>query len=117
MTGLAACRRGDRHNLHVSASTFRANEIEQPGNVNKDRCIRKTDFVKDQLRTVSAFDTSAMDRESGFACRLGVAYRLCRLASCHVAGLAQCGANFIPNAHEHTRANSIAREGAGEALG
>jgi hypothetical protein len=81
MTGLAACRREDRHNLHVSASAFRANEIEQPGNVNEDRCIRKTDFVKGQLSPMAAFNAPAMDRETGFACRSGVADRLGWLAA------------------------------------
>src|SRR3954449_2318472 len=95
MTGLAACRREDRHNLHVSASAFRANEIEQPGNVNEDLCIRKTDFVKGQLSPMAAFNAPAMDRETGFACRSGVADRLGWLAACHVAGLAQSGAHFI----------------------
>jgi hypothetical protein len=51
MTGLAACRREDRHNLHVSASAFRTDKIEQPGNVNEYRFIGELDLIEGQLRT------------------------------------------------------------------
>src|SRR3954454_10536767 len=114
MARLAACRREDRHNLHVPASALRANEIEQPGNVNEYCFIRQADFIKGQLCPMAAFDAPAMDRETGFACRSGFGYRLRWLAGCHVAGLAQCGGISSANAHEHARAKSAAREGAGQ---
>ena len=81
MAGLAACRREDRHNLHVPASAFRANEIEQPGNVNEYCFIRQADFVKGQLSPMAAFNAPAMNREAGFARRSGIGYRLCWLAA------------------------------------
>src|SRR3954471_17541621 len=69
MTGLAACRREDRHNLHVSASAFRTDKIEQPGNVNEYCFIGELDLIEGQLRTMAAFDAPAMNREPGFARR------------------------------------------------
>ena len=55
------------------------------------------DFISSNFKfsPMAAFDAPAMDRETGFACRSGVADRLGWLAACHVAGFAQSGANFI----------------------
>jgi len=83
MAGLSSSWRKDRHYLNVSASAFRANEIEQPGNVNEDRFVGKLDFIKGQLRPVAAFNAPAMNREAGFARRSGIGYRLGWLAARH----------------------------------
>jgi hypothetical protein len=88
MTGLAACRREDRHNLHVSASAFRTDKIEQPGNVNEYRFIGELDLMEGQLRTMAAFDAPAMNREPVFASRSRIPDRLSWLASRHARKLA-----------------------------
>ena len=81
MAGLSPSRWKDRHYLHVAASAFRADKIEQPRNVNEDRFIGELDCIKSQLRPMAAFDATAMDREAGFARRSGIGYHLCWLAA------------------------------------
>jgi hypothetical protein len=66
--------------LHIPASPFRANEIEQPRNVNEDGFVGELHFIEGHFRPMPAFDLPAMNREPGFACRSRMTDCLCRCA-------------------------------------
>src|SRR3954447_25297896 len=80
MSGRSPLGRKYRHHLHIPASAFRANEIEQPRNVNEDGFIGELHFIEGHFRPMPAFDLPAMNREPGFACRSRMTDCLCRCA-------------------------------------
>ena len=86
VAGLSASGWEDWHHVHVPASAFGADKIEQLGNVNEDRRIRQSQLIEGQLRPMAATVLLAIDCEARFASRSRLTDGLCRSTACHAFG-------------------------------
>jgi hypothetical protein len=70
--------KGDAVAMAWSEGNVRSDRVNSTRNVNEDRLIGQLQFIEGHFPPIVAAHALTIDREAGFACSPGVAYRLCR---------------------------------------